>query len=73
MIKLALIENFSSKNYGVWFRIFSPNYQVKKERLTVLTFSNESGNDRLLLTLIRKAKRSGAFKNIYLSLVPVNY
>uniref|UniRef100_K7GBZ6 HTH CENPB-type domain-containing protein n=1 Tax=Pelodiscus sinensis TaxID=13735 RepID=K7GBZ6_PELSI len=57
-----------SKTLASWAEASAPGYKGSKERVTILACSNATGNHKLRLTFIGKAKNPRAFKNIYLVL-----
>ena len=51
----------------------APGYKVSKERITLLVCSNATGEHKLPLTVIGKAKNPRALKNLSHSALPVRY
>lgn len=51
----------------------APGYKRSKERVTVLACSNATGDDKLKLCLIGKAKKPRAFKHVNVNNLPVWY
>lgn len=47
--------------------------KLAKDRLTIATCSNASGNSKMPLFVIGKSKNPRAFKNINRATLPVNY
>uniref|UniRef100_K7G469 HTH CENPB-type domain-containing protein n=1 Tax=Pelodiscus sinensis TaxID=13735 RepID=K7G469_PELSI len=58
-----------SKTLASWAEASAPG----KERVTILACSNATGNHKLRLTFIGKAKNPRAFKNIAPTALPVSY
>lgn len=51
----------------------APGYKAQKERITVMVCANASGEHKLPLLVIGKAKKPRAFKNMDFGLLPVKY
>lgn len=52
---------------------YAPGFKMQKERITVLVCANASGNHRLPLLVIGKAKRPRCFKGVNMDALPVRY
>ena len=50
-----------------------PRYKVSKERLTILVCANATGEYKVQLTIVGKAKNPRALKNVSPSVLPVRY
>uniref|UniRef100_K7G5J3 Jerky protein homolog-like n=1 Tax=Pelodiscus sinensis TaxID=13735 RepID=K7G5J3_PELSI len=62
-----------SKTLASWAEASAPGYKRSKERVPILACTNATGNHKLRLTFIGKAKNPRAFKNISPSALPVSY
>ena len=51
----------------------APGYKVRKERVTILACANATGEHKLRLTIVGKAKNPRALKNVSRSVLPVRY
>lgn len=52
---------------------YAPGYKMQKQRITAMVCANASGNHRLPLLLIGKAKKPRCFKGLNMNALPVNY
>ena len=51
----------------------APGYKVRKERVTILACANATGDHKLSLTMIGKAKNPRALKGLSINAFPLNY
>lgn len=51
----------------------APGFKIQKDRITAMVCANATGNHRLPLAVIGRAKKPRAFKNLNLNTLPVNY
>lgn len=52
---------------------YAPGFKMQKERITAMVCANASGNNRLPLLLIGKAKRPRCYKGVNMNALPVKY
>lgn len=52
---------------------YAPGFKIQKERVTAMVCANASGNHRLPLLLIAKARRPRCFKGVNMDALPVRY
>ena len=51
----------------------APGYKVSKERVTISACANATGEHKLRLTIVGKAKNPRTLKNVSCSVLPVRY
>jgi hypothetical protein len=62
-----------SKTLASYKESKAPGYKVSKERVTILACANATGEHKLQLTMVGKAKNPRALKNVSRSVLPLRY
>ena len=62
-----------SKTIAAQYEKSAPGYKSSKERLTIMTCSNETGIHKIKLTVIGKAKKPRSFEGTEIKYFPCDY